>query len=88
MKRTHTLISLMLCLTLACTMAARANAPDVVGLPDIAIKDNLTRTVLSNGLTLLVIEDHATDIVGVVMLFRVGQANEDDSTAGIVVVTW
>lgn len=62
---------------------ACADAPPVVGLPDISIRDNVTRTVLDNGLTLLVVEDQATDIVGMVTLFRVGQVHEDDSTAGI-----
>ena len=75
-------ICLLLAL-IAAASAAWADAPPVSGLPDVNLRDNVTRTVLGNGLTLLVVEDHDTDIVGVEMLFRVGQANEDDSSAGI-----
>lgn len=82
-----------LILTLTATFPALAQAPapaptpvaapPVSGLPELSVRDNVTRTVLKNGLTVLVVEDHATDIVGMEMLFRVGQVNEDDSTAGI-----
>lgn len=70
---------------LAVTMTAwaSAQAAPVSGLPDINLRDNVTRTVLDNGLTLLVVEDRHTDIVGVEMVFRVGQSNEDDASAGI-----
>jgi hypothetical protein len=68
---------------LAALSPAFAQAPPVVGLPDVNFKDNVTRTVLPNGLTLLVVEDHHTDIVGIEFLFRVGQADEDSSTGGI-----
>lgn len=71
-----------LLIVMAAATSAWGEPPPVVGLPDVNLRDNVTRTVLSNGLTLLVVEDHQTDIVGVEMLFRVGQVHEDDSTAG------
>jgi predicted Zn-dependent peptidase len=72
---------LALCFALATTVAARAAAP--LGLPDAQVHDNVVRTVLSNGLTVLVVEDHSMDVVGMEMLFRVGQVDENDSNAGI-----
>lgn len=81
----HSVRSLLTIFLAMLSMAtvAWADAPPVTGLPDVNLRDNVTRTVLENGMTLLVVEDHQTDIVGVEMLFRVGQVHEDDSSAGI-----
>lgn len=68
---------------LGCPPPVSAAPADVTGMPNVTIRDNVSRTVLKNGLTVLVVEDPAFDIVAVEMLFRVGQVNEDDATAGI-----
>ncbi len=84
MKTHYRWLLATLCLTaLSLVGPAMADAPAVVGLPHIPVRDNVTRVVLNNGLTILVVEEHATDIVNMEMLFRVGQIDEDSSNTGI-----
>src|SRR6202045_5186901 len=58
-------------------------APPMVGGPDIPIPDiAYTKFVLSNGLTVLVHEDHKAPIVAVNTWYHVGSKNEQPGKTG------
>ena len=42
-----------------------------------------SRHILSNGLTLLIHEDHSTPLVAYHMIYKVGSKNEDPSLTGL-----